>query len=307
MALVLALTLVVFGLVLVIFSADRFIEAAIKLAHIWGMSPIFIGAVIVGMGTSTPELLVSLTGGFESFDLAVGNITGSNVANLSLALGAAAIISPISGSRRVVPRQGVLSLVAMTIFAALLTLGGGLTRVDGALLLIGMAVTVWLLFKYEEGENIEIDEDLAKANTTRVVVLALLWLIAMSVGAKILTSGATDLALILGWAEGYVGETIVAIGTSLPELAAAIAAARRKAHDLILGNLLGSNIFNSLLVGGGLALVAPGKLVAAPGRTMAFMLGVGVVAGFFATRNRISKKEGAFLLLIFAGFLVTGF
>ncbi len=303
----LALTLVVLGLILLIFSADRFVDAAIKLAHIWGMSPILIGAVVVGMGTSMPELLVSLTGGFESFDLAVGNITGSNIANLSLVLGAAAIISPISGSRRVVPRQGVLSLIAMVVFAALLTHGGGLTRLDGVLLLSGMVVTLWLLFRYEDGENIEVDEDLAKAKTMPVVGLALFWLIVMSIGAKVLTSGATDLALILGWAEGYVGETIVAVGTSLPELAAAIAAARRKAHDLILGNLLGSNIFNSLLVGGGLALVAPGELVTTPGRPLGFMLGVGLLAGLFAARNKLSSKEGAVLLLLFAAFLVTGF
>jgi cation:H+ antiporter len=303
----LPLTLVVLGLILLIFSADRFVDATIKLAHIWGMSPILIGAVIVGMGTSMPELLVSLTSGLESFDLAVGNITGSNIANLSLVLGTAAIISPISGSRRVVSRQGILSLIAMAVFATLLTLGGGLTRLDGILLLSGMVVTVWLLFKYEEGEDIEADEGLAKANSMPVVGLALLWLIVLSVGARVLTSGATDLAFILGWAEAYVGETTVAIGTSLPELAAAIAAARRKAHDLILGNLLGSNIFNSLLVGGGLAIVAPGELVTAPGRTMTFMLSVGLLAGLFAARNRLSKKEGAVLLLLFAGFLVTGF
>lgn len=302
-----ALLLIVLGLVLLTFSADRFVDAAIKLANIWGLSPILIGAVIVGMGTSMPELLVSLTGGLESFDLAVGNITGSNIANLSLVLGAAAIISPISGSKRVVPRQGILSLIAMVLFASLLSFGDGLSRTDGVILIVAMAVAMWRLFAYERGENVEVDEEDRNGHKAVPVVLqAVLWLVIMSVGAKILTSGATDLAAVLGLAEGYVGETIVAIGTSLPELAAAIAAARRKAHDLILGNLLGSNIFNSLLVGGGLALVAPGTLDVATDRTLFFMLGTGLLAGMFAFRNTLSKLEGAVLLAVFLGFLATG-
>jgi cation:H+ antiporter len=302
-----ALILVVLGLVLLTFAADRFVDAAIRLATIWGLSPILIGAVVVGMGTSMPELLVSLTGGLESFDLAVGNITGSNIANLSLVLGAAAILSPISGSKRVVPRQGILSLAAMAVFAGLLALGNGLSRTDGVILLVAMALAMWKLFAYEKGESISGGSEGGNGHrATPAVLQAALWLIVMSVGARILTFGATDLAGLLGLAEGYVGETIVAIGTSLPELAAAIAAARKKAHDLILGNLLGSNIFNSLLVGGGLALVAPGTLSIAPTRTMIFMLVTGVLAGVFAFRNALSKTEGAVLLAVFAAFLATG-
>jgi cation:H+ antiporter len=293
--------------VLLTFAADRFVDAAIKLATIWGLSPILIGAVVVGMGTSMPELLVSLTGGLESFDLAVGNITGSNIANLSLVLGVAAIISPIAGSKRVVPRQGILSLLAMAIFAVLLALGNGLSRTDGVVLLAAMALAMWKLFAYEKGESISSGPEVGNGHrSTPVVLHATLWLIVMSVGARTLIFGATELAELLGLAEGYVGETIVAIGTSLPELAAAIAAARKKAHDLILGNLLGSNIFNSLLVGGALALVAPGTLSIAPTRPMIFMLGTGVLGGIFAFRNTLSKIEGAVLLAVFAGFLATG-
>ena len=304
----LGILLMVGGFVLLAFSADRFVLAAARLAKLWGMSTLLIGAIVVGMGTSLPELLVSISGGLDSFDLGIGNITGSNVANLSLVLGVAVIISPIFGSAKVLKDEGSVTLVAMGIFTIVLR-DGGLDRFDGVVLLITMAWAMWQLLHLESskpetelfsevGEGIQDD-----VSAPKELAFAAVTLVAMLFGADFLTDGALIIADEAGLSEGFVGRTLVAIGTSLPELAAAVAAARQREHELILGNLLGSNIFNSALVAGTLALVSPGVLTEPVIPALGFMMGIVVLAGIFAVTRSISRLEGLGLLVAYGAFV----
>ncbi len=297
------------GLALLALAADRFVTSAARLAKLWGMSTLLIGALVVGMGTSIPELLVSITGGAESFDLGVGNITGSNIANLALVLGVAVLISPIYGSRTVLKDEGSVTLIAMGMFTVVLR-DGALDRFDGVVLLITMAWAVWQLFHLEKGKPEtalleEVASMVESPNTPgKEILFAVGALAIMLFGANLLTDGALVVAERAGLTEGFVGRTLVAVGTSLPELAAAIAAARKRDHDMILGNLLGSNIFNSALVGGTLALVSPGVMVEPIIPTLAFMMGVVLLAAIFAVSHTINRLEGLGLLLAYAAFVV---
>lgn len=297
------------GLVLLGLAADRFVTSAARLAKLWGMSTLLIGALVVGMGTSIPELLVSITGGIDSFDLGVGNITGSNIANLSLVLGVAILVSPIFGSRTVLKDEGSVALVSMGMFTVVLR-DGGLDRGDGIVLLLTMAWAVWRLFHLEstkpekqmlEGAGGTVE---APNSSGKEVLFAAGALAVMLLGADLLTDGALVIAVEAGLSEGFVGRTLVAVGTSLPELAAAVAAARKRDHDMILGNLLGSNIFNSALVGGSLALIAPGVLVEPVVPTLSFMMGIVVLAAIFAVSHTINRLEGIGLLVAYAAFVI---
>jgi len=306
--------LVVGGLVLLTLAADRFVVSASRLARHWGMSPLLVGAVVVGMGTSFPELLVSITGGLDSFDLGVGNITGSNIANLTLVLGLAAVIAPIAGTANIVWNEGVLTLAAVTAFSATLW-DGTITRWEGAVLLLGMVIALHRFFLLERRKKAEMSAKVAAGTipqratetptgSVRVeVVVAVATLAGMLLGADLLTDGALSLAAEFGLAEGLVGNTLVAVGTSLPEVAAAVAAALRREHDIVLGNLLGSNVFNSLLVAGALGVTTGGSMTTDPLVTILFMVGTVAFAGVLASRGPLSRLGGVILLVTYAGFI----
>jgi cation:H+ antiporter len=282
----------------------------VRLARHWGMSSLLVGAVVVGMGTSLPELFVSISGGLDSFDLGVGNITGSNIANLTLVLGVAVIISPVGGSASLVRQEGLLTFVAMALFGTFLW-DGTLSRFEGVVLLVAMVVALYRLFHLESTKKDaleavqEIDE--TEGHVWAEIGIALATLAATLLGADWLTDGALIVADEFGLSEGFVGNTLVAIGTSLPELAAGVAAARRRENDLILGNLLGSNVFNSLLVAGALGVTTAGTLVEPAQVTIGFMMGAIVLAGLFAARDSISRLEGMALLGTYGAFIWLGF
>ncbi len=305
-----AIALVVGGLILLTGAADRFVVSASRLARAWGVSPILIGALIVGMGTSAPEFIVSVIGGSESFDLAMGNIIGSNISNLTLVLGASVLVSPIAGQRRILRREGLLMTVAVAAYAAFLW-NGDLTRTDGIVLAAGMVAAALLLVQWARRDSAEgvldaeeEDEEQATIGVSRESVIGILTLVTMIVGANLLKDGALDLAEIIGLSEGFVGLSIVAIGTSLPELATAVSAARRRQNDLVVGNLLGSNLFNSLAVAGGVGLLQPGATTGAFRSLVLVMLGVSVFAGVLTfTGNRLVRVEGLILLAVFAAYL----
>lgn len=298
-----AVILVVIGLFLLTVAADRFVTAAARLAKAWGMSQILIGAVVVGMGTSAPEFIVSVVGGGKSFDLAFGNIAGSNIANVTLVLGASVLVSAIVDQRTILRREGALMLVAVVLFGAFMW-DGGLNRTEGAILLAGAALAGYLLTRWSTGEA---DEDIDLAGDIRVPKELLAGAITLSImlaGAQLLATGALDIAAILGVSEGFIGLTVVAIGTSLPELATAIAAARQRHNALVVGNLLGSNLFNSLVVGAGVGLIRPGVADDPVRGSILVMVGVAALAGILLnTGNRLVRSEGVALLAVYFGYL----
>lgn len=293
------------GLALLTKAADQFVVGAARLSALLRISPIVIGAVVIGFGTSTPELFVSaLAAGQGDLDLAVGNIVGSNIANLSLVLGIAVLIAPFAISSKVLRREAPLAVAASLLFTLLLV--GGLTRADGVVLVI---VLVLVLASILRDARVSADRELtgevrdfvgeAPPRAPAESVRTALGLVGTLAGAQLLVWGATRAATEVGLSEGFIGLTLVAVGTSLPELVTAIQAARRGEDELLVGNLLGSNIFNSLAVSGAAALVGPGAVadrdllvVAAP-----LMLAVGVLAwASMWTRHRLDRWEGAVLL-----------
>ncbi|MFA9432601.1 calcium/sodium antiporter [Egicoccus sp. AB-alg2] len=299
---------VVVGLALLTYAADQFVAGAARIAAALRLSAVVIGAVVIGFGTSAPEMIVSgLAAGQGSLDIAVGNIVGSNVANLTLVLGVAAMITPIVVSSPVLRREAPLSLALTVVFAVLVQ--GGLSRWNAVVLgLLLVAALVLILRSAKQGDPAlsgEVGEYLSgePPSLPKEWVRTILGLIGTLAAAQILVVSATSIAAELGLAEGFIGLTVVAIGTSLPELATAIQAARKGETDLIVGNLLGSNLFNA----GGVAVVAglagPGPLSdpTIVGFATLLMVAVAVIAtAFMVTGKRVVRWEGAALLLGYA-------
>ena len=300
---------VVAGLVLLTLAADQFVVGAARLAARLRLSTVVIGALVIGFGTSAPEMVVSgIAAGQGHLDIAVGNIIGSNVANLTLVLGTAALAVPIAVRSPTMRREAPLSLGALLLFAVIVQ--GGLSRLDGFVLVgaLAVALTIVLTTAKEDPEiGDEVAEYLAeegRIRTGREAVRTLLGLAGTLVAAQLLVVTASDLARRFGLAEGFIGLTIVAIGTSLPELATSLQAARKGETDLIIGNLLGSNLFNSLAVGAIAALVGPGAIgdPQLAGVATLFMVVIGVAAtAFMATGRAVVRWEG---LVLLAGYVV---
>ncbi|MDH3705307.1 MAG: calcium/sodium antiporter [Acidimicrobiia bacterium] len=252
------------GLALLIWAADLFVDGAVALAGALDVSPVVIGAVIVGFGTSVPELLVSgLAATQDDRALGVGNIVGSNVANLSLVLASAGLVTLIvagAATRRELP----LSVIATAGFA-LTVVDGEITRLEGVALLVGLIVVLAIII----GTSRPADPDLfgptgelklASTSVPRELSRTVGGLALTALAAQLVVWGAGNVADELGLSGGFIGFSLVAIGTSLPELVTAITAARRGETELVVGNLLGSNIFNSLAVGSVIALAGPGPI-----------------------------------------------
>lgn len=297
------LGLAIAGLALLARAAGMFVDGAVGISRRLGVSPVLIGAVVIGLGTSAPELLVSvLAAARGDATLGIANVVGSNVANLSLVLGAAALLAPLAVNASVLRREAPLSFLAVGSFA--LALQNGLTRLDGMLLMAGLVLAIMIVVRAaSRGRNVELVEDVEEVflpmRTRRLAVVTIIGLVGTTLGAQLLVSGAIGVATEAGLSEGFVGVTLVALGTSLPELVTALHAARRHQDELIIGNVLGSNLFNSLLVGGVVGLIAPGPIndlrlvtIGAAGMTV-----VALVAWLLMARGRrIVRGEAALLL-----------
>ncbi len=313
----LGLALIIAGIVLLWISADPFVVAAVRMARIWGVSPVLVGALVIGFGTSAPELMVSAVAALRGeLAEAVSNVVGSNAANLSLVLGVAAVISPVVGQLRVIRREGAVTLVAM---AALMAVAwdNALARWEGILLVAGMAVVTVFLVNWSRRDvragladtspdpATEGDPGDTGRGAAPEVGRALVSLVGIVAGAWLLVEGGSRLADLFNLADGFVGVTIFAIGTSLPELVTAIAAARRKANDLIIGNLLGSNLFNSLLVVGVAGVLGAGPVGQRRVWEYVVMMGIGFTVVVMAVlRSRFGRSQGAILLGMFGLFIV---
>jgi cation:H+ antiporter len=298
------------GLVLLTAGADRFVLSAARLSRAFGVSPMIIGALVIGLGTSAPELLVSgLAAARGEVDLAIGNVIGSNTANMTLVLGGAALLTPIRSRLTTLRREGATMFVSLLLVTAM-TWNLWVGRVESAVLLGSMALVVVLLVVWARREPDEASEQVAPwTGSTRLeVIVGLVTLGVTLLGAELLVRGAASIATELGVSAAFVGLVVVSIGTSLPELATAVAAARRGATDLVIGNVLGSNLFNSLAVAGLAGLVGPGVLDPAFRGALVVMLLVGVVAGFFVlTSRRLDRWEGIVLLVMFGGFVALSY
>ena len=310
-----AIGAIIAGLVLLVWSADKFVEGAAATAKHLGMPTLLIGMVIIGFGTSAPELAVSAMAASDGNPgLALGNGYGSNITNIALIVGLTAIIAPIAVHSQVIRKELPLLLV-LTLIAGAQLLDGELSQLDGWVLLgVFAAVMGWSIYQGYQGK----EDPLAGDTETEMIAhpmplkSAIIWLVVglvlLIVSSRILVWGAVTIAQSLGISDLIIGLTIVAIGTSLPELASALAAVKKNEHDLILGNILGSGIFNTLAVVGLAAVIEP--LSVAPEvlyRDWTLMFGLTLallVMGFGLTgwRKLISRVDGALLLLVYVGY-----
>ena len=303
-----AIIALVGGVILLTVCAEIAVTAAERISEHLGISPVIIGALVVGLGTSLPELVVSgiAAAQRDTIDLAVGNVIGSNAANLSLVLGVGAIITSMAGKAAVMRREGVLMLTSTLLFAAFL-IDGRLTKVEGTILLVGMAVAALIIARTPGTAKDPPAAGPPPGQSTATIVRAIVGLIGVVIGAQLMVTGAVDIAEEFGASEAFIGLSIVAIGTSLPELATTIISARRGSVDLIIGNVLGSNLFNGLAVAGLAGLVGTGTIDESATPSLVAMLVVSVfVVGWGVTRHSFDRKVGLFLLVAYGVIIAVG-
>jgi len=309
-----AIGAIIAGLILLVWSADKFVEGSATTASHFGTPPLLIGMVVVGFGTSAPEMAVSaLAASQGNPGLALGNAYGSNITNIALILGITALLAPIAVHSQVM-RKELPILILVTGFAGWQLWDGDLSRMDAIGLMLAFVVLIgWSIY---QGLR-QPDDALAKEMTEEVNAMpvrkAILWLVVglllLIISSRILVWGAVDLATTFGISDLVIGLTIVAVGTSLPELASSIIAARKGEHDLALGNILGSNLFNTLAVVGIAGLIAP-MPVAPEVLTRDFPVMAALTLVLFAMcygfrgPGRVNRFEGSALLLAFVAYTV---
>ncbi len=299
------------GLVLLWKCAGLLVTGAVGLAQQLGVSPLIIGLTIVAMGTSAPEVAASIAAAVRGAgDVAIGNVYGSNIANLALVGGVAALIRPIRIQLRTLRREvPVMLLVALLLWPVLVD--KDLLRPEGFVLLAILAGLILLTIYAARKQPAEQQSEAAavKRDTKRSVLFIVIGLAGLALGADMVVRGAMFIGEQIGLSKAVIGLTIIAIGTSLPELATCVAAALRGQHDISIGNLVGSNVFNTLLVVGTAGVIRPFEEIAprlAAGIDYWIMIVVSVVFAFVAIigRHIIGRVAGALLLCGYAGYMV---
>jgi len=317
---------VVGGLVFLVWSAERFVHGAAGLARNLGVSPLIIGMTIMGFGTSAPEMLVSgMAASSGNPGMGIGNALGSNIANIALVLGVTALIMPLTVNSGILRREFPV-LFAVTLLAGVLMLDGELGVPDGAILLGSTALLIiWMIWLGKRSQPVAPDSQITapaadpltseferevptSLSTGQAVFWAVLGLVALVLSSKLLVWGAVDIARDLGVSDLVIGLTIIAIGTSLPELAASVMSALKGEDDMAVGNIIGSNMFNLLAVLALPGLIAPGVLEPAVLQrdfpvVVALTLVLFLMAYGFRGPGRINRLEGGLLLTCFAGYM----
>ncbi len=304
------------GLALLVWSADKFVDGAAATARHFGMPALLIGMVIVGFGTSAPEMVVSALASLQGNPgIALGNAYGSNITNIALIIGLTALLSPIAVHSQVL-RKELPILIGVTILAAWQIFDGALSRMDAVILLgVFFALMGWSIWQGMRNKDdalaTETEQDLAAASMP--LPRALMWLVIglalLIVSSRMLVWGAVSIAQAFGVSDLIIGLTIVAVGTSLPELASSLIAVRKGEHDIALGNVIGSNLFNTLAVVGIAGSISPLEnlppeifsrdiMVMSALTLLLFLLSY----GFRGRPGRVNRIEGGLLLACFVGY-----
>ena len=300
------------GLALIVFGADWLVDGASGIARRFGLSEFVIGLTIVGMGTSAPEMVVSFIGAFQgNADIAIGNVVGSNIMNTLLILGVTALILPMaitpSNWKRDIP-VNLLTTVLLIILGLEFTIfhfgSNGLSRWDGGILLAFFIVYMVMSFK---GNKPDENDSPAKQRSVWLCLLLIVAGIAgLAFGGKLFVNNATALASALGVSDKFIAITILAGGTSMPELATCVVAAAKKKGQLALGNIIGSNVFNILLILGGSALISPLSFdhITYVDLGVLFVSALALLtAGVIGKKRMIDRLDGSLFLLIWAAYM----
>lgn len=305
--------LLIVGLVLLVWSADKLVFGSAALARNVGISPLVIGMTILAMGSSAPEMMVSATAAWEGkTDTAVGNVLGSNIANIALILGITALIKPLSISSAVIRRELPL-MIAVTVLAGILLWDNHLGFYEGVLLFVLFGGFLYAMLqisrKEQKAGDVLIEEQEAEVpegvSNPKAIMWVVIGLILLPIAASMLVDNAVIIAKFFGMSDLVIGLTIIAVGTSLPELAASLAGVLKGEDDMAVGNIIGSNVFNILAVMGLPGIINPSVLSEyAMGRDFWVMLGVSLllVAMCLGKSRSINRIEGSILVVCFLGY-----
>jgi cation:H+ antiporter len=304
--LLLSFMAVIIGFGLLVWGAERFVHGAAAIANNLGVPPLIIGLTIVGIGTSAPEILISIIAAYQGNPaLAVGNALGSNIANIALVLGTTAIVMPLVVKSDTLRREYPIMFIVMLV-SLLLVMDDHLGRIDGIILLTGLvAMVLWMIqMGKKQKRDImeqEYEDEIPQISTPKAILWFSVGLVLLIISSRGLVWGSVNIAKAAGISDLVIGLTIVAIGTSLPELAASIVSALKKEADLAIGNIIGSNMFNLLAVFGIPGLMHPHILEPAVlERDFAFMIGLSIalfiMAYGFKGEGRVNRFEGGLLL-----------
>ena len=310
----LAVVALIAGLALLVWSADRFVDGAAATARYAGMPPLLIGMLIVGFGTSAPEMVVSAMAASDGNPaLALGNAYGSNITNIALILGLVALLSPIAVHSQVLKKELPI-LMLVTVFAGWQMFDHQLSSLDAWCLLgVFFVLMAWSVYQGmkspQDALATEMNEELTQSNMTlkQAIIWLLVGLVLLIVASRMLVYGAVFIAQSLGVSDLVIGLTVVAIGTSLPELASSLIAIKKGEHDIALGNVIGSNLFNTLAVVGIAAAIEPmavdAVVLTRDWTLMAVLTAALFVMGYgYKKQGRINRLEGAVLLAVFIGY-----
>ncbi|MGF1503730.1 MAG: calcium/sodium antiporter [Anaerolineae bacterium] len=312
-SLVLSLVFIGVGLGLLVWGGDWLVESASRLAARLGVPSLVIGLTVVAFGTSAPELGVSLSAALEgSPGIAIGNVIGSNIANIGLILGLSGLIVPLTANARLVKLE-IPVMIGVSLLVFFFSFDGTISRLEGIILLVGIVIFNGGLFLLERANPQEKPEKAAadeeKPINPSIEALRLVFSVGLLVaGSELLVSGATDIAVAAGISEFIIGLTLVAFGTSLPELAASISAAVQGETDIAVGNVIGSNISNLLLILGVTALARPIPVAMASVQLeFAVMIGFSLLLIPFALNRRLGRPEALFFLISYTVFIASAF
>lgn len=310
--------ILVIGFIFLIKGADLFVDGASSIAKSLKIPSLIIGLTIVAFGTSAPEAAVSITGAFAGAnDITVGNVVGSNMFNLLVVVGVAAFISPLKVKKSIITKEFPFALLGAFV---LIVLGldtkyhnyteNVLTRADGIMLLVLLGIFMYYLIELaltarKEGTDQEDDEEIKCYPLPKSILLSVIGIIGIVIGGDWVVDSATNIALDWGMSQSLVGLTIVAVGTSLPELVTSIVAARKGESDIALGNVIGSNIFNIFFVLGISSFIHEITINGAVFFDMFMMMAASFITyGFAASKRSINKKEGSFLVFLYIAYMI---
>lgn len=297
---------IIIGFGLLVWGAERFVHGAAAIAKNFGVPPLIIGLTVVGIGTSAPEILISMVAAYEGNPaLAVGNALGSNITNIALVLGITALVMPLTVKSETLRREYPIMFTVM-LLALALVMDGHLGQIDGLILISGLFVMLYWMIQTAKKQKRdpmekEFEQEIPKITTQKAFLWFFIGLVLLIISSRGLVWGSVNIAKAAGISDLVIGLTIVAIGTSLPELAASIMSALKKEHDIAIGNIIGSNMFNMLVVFGIPGLMSPHIIDSAIlSRDFPFMIGLSIalfiMAYGFKGEGRINRFEGSLLL-----------
>ncbi|MBR4925266.1 MAG: calcium/sodium antiporter [Prevotella sp.] len=297
---------IVFGIVMVLWGAGKLTDGATSLAARMNIPPMVIGLTVVAMGTSMPEFFISFISALRgTTDLAVGNVVGSNIFNTMLIVGTAAMVAPMTILKSTVRKDIPFTALASAMLIPMTIIGGDISRIDAAILFaVFIAFMVYTVYTAMKGKSDDTPAEAKQMPVWKGIAFFLIGLTALVVGSNVFVDGATAVASLLGVSEAVIGLTIVAGGTSLPELATSVVAARKGQSAIAMGNVIGSNVFNILMILGVTGLIHPMAIQGITWLDLTVMLGSVVLLWLFSyTRYTVARWEGAVLVTIFLAYM----